>query len=64
MKLRNEEKYNNREEMKRNSLVHVSVNFWRGNRTEKGFSCPICTPEAFRCKRIPAENVMFTELFK
>ena len=50
--------------MKRNSLVHVSVNFWRGNRTEKGLSCPICTPETFRCKRIPAENVMFTELFK
>ena len=49
--------------MKRNSLVHVSVNFWR-DRTEKGLSCPICTPEAFRCKRIPAENVMFTELFK
>ena len=30
--------------MKRNSLVHISVNFWRSGRTEKRLLKSICSP--------------------
>ena len=49
--------------MKRNYLVHISVNFWRSGRTEKRLLKSILfAREAFRCQRIATKNVMFTEL--
>ena len=51
--------------MKRNSLVHISVDFWQSGRTEKRLIKSILfAHEAFQCKRIATKDVMSTELFK
>ena len=51
--------------MKRNSLVHISVDFWQSGRTEKRLIKSILfAREAFQCKRIATKNVMSTEFFK